>query len=222
MSEGQELSSSSVFGPGNNLVMGQIPPQKSDSQGPRERDTEVRRRLNAMDQTLSQAVRQWEESGELRRLRGRPIDLSDDSPEWFANRLLKQEGVSHPLLERGRDVDTMKAEADAVAERLRSLGRRLAHEHPTDSAVRSFNQLRQSMLDDYQRRLLALNRGVLAFNSTVPDMLHKRQISVSDAVKRLAEEVPALSRAGLPLPDDGTRLELGLWQRIVRLLHISR
>ena len=201
--------------------MSHFHPRDSDSRKPPERETEMRKRLNAMDKTLSHAVRRWEESGELRRLRGQPIDLSEDSPEWFINRLLKKEGVTHPLLERGRDVETMRSEADAVAQRMRTLGRNMAQEPQTDSAIRSFNQLRNRMLDDYRRRLLALNRGVVAFNLTVPDALHKRQVSVNDLVRQLADEVPALSRA-MPASEGSGQLEQGWWQRILRLVRQSR
>lgn len=76
--------------------------------------------MTAIEETLKRSVRQWNESGELSRLHGQPLDLSDDSPEWFVNRLLNKEGFSHPTIEAGRDVEDLSDEADRTRERLRA------------------------------------------------------------------------------------------------------
>ena len=82
----------------------------------------VRRLREVAAQAEEQAMGRIQ-SGEIRHLHGKPLDLSDDSPTWFVNKLLKREGYSHPLIERGREVDTVQREVDAIVADLRRLNR---------------------------------------------------------------------------------------------------
>src|SRR2546423_4723064 len=58
----------------------------------------------AAEDATAAAVTEWQDSGELRHLHGRPLDLSDDSPDWFLHRMLKQQATvpSSPITSRPR------------------------------------------------------------------------------------------------------------------------
>src|SRR5438309_10827352 len=78
----------------------------------------VRRMRRRAEEETSDAIRRMEESGEIRHLHGRPLQLNDD-PEWLAARVLKQAGFTHPVLERARDLDEPTQAAEDVLDRLR-------------------------------------------------------------------------------------------------------
>lgn len=132
---------------------------------------------------MSQAMRQWEESGETEQLRGRPLDLSDDSPEWFANRLLKKEGYSHPLIERARDIDALVAEAEAIKDRIRELESRHACAGKVAETI-----LKGRLLSEYRERPEEANRQIRSYNLGAPQALHRRLIPVRDMATSLDEE----------------------------------
>lgn len=156
------------------------------------------------------------QSGELRHLHGKPLDLDDDSPAWFANKLLKREGFSHPLIERGRELEVVQREADRVLERLRRRYEALATaaSPPTEDQIESFNAGRESALDDYREALRGLNRAIMFHNLAVPETLHRRPILIEATLERAAREIPALDP---PRPRSTTP---SWWRRLWR--HGSR
>src|SRR5947209_1900023 len=112
-------------------------------------------------------IRSLEESGELRHLHGKPLDLSDDSPNWFIARALKRNGFSHPLLERAREVDAAEAEADGFLDRLRERRSR-QEDSGTPDAAGAFNDALPHLLNDYRRTLEALHTAIRVFNLAAP------------------------------------------------------
>lgn len=152
-----------------------------------ERANQIRK--NA-DEVTADAIRRIHESGELRHLYGRPLDLDDD-PDWLATRVLKQQGFSHPLIERGRELDEPRRAVDRLADRLRRRARPMASgEGKSAAEISNFNEWRASALDDYRTALIALNRAIRDFNLQAPEALHQRPIPVDESVLRLARDVP--------------------------------
>jgi len=153
--------------------------------------------MAAIDEIIEDAMRRWRDAGDLKRLEGRPLDLSDQSPDWFANRMLKNEGFSHPAIEKGKDVDQLLREAEEIAEQLRK-----HHAAPRGcpmpgGTVAWYGPLRRRLLAGYREKLETYNRAVLGFNLTVPDVLHKRPARVEELVARL-QEATRLEEATLP------------------------
>jgi DnaJ-like protein len=154
----------------------------------------IRKRAAEAERELEEALRLAHEQGELRHLYGKPLDLSDDSPEWLVNRTLKQAGFSHPALERGKELDAAQPEADALLERLRRRRSWLAGPQsrciPEQAAA--FNDLRQRTLEAYGEKLNQLNRDIRDYNLGAPASLHRRHIDVQQAVARAGLEIPPL------------------------------
>lgn len=170
----------------------------------------LQKRREAALEAEDQLVRKTQERGELRSLQGRPLDLSDDTPSWFLNRLLRREGVSHPLIERGRDVDEAIA---ALWNRLEPLRRRYerltaqgASVSAHDAAV--YNLRRQEILDEVRERIPELNRLIRDHNLTVPDALHRRPFPLRETIERLEVEIPPLTTPE-PKHETGARLRSG-------------
>ncbi len=159
----------------------------------------ARRLRDAAQEAEDQAMRRAAE-GELQHLQGKPLDLSDDSPAWFLNRMLKREGFSHPLIERGKEVDQVQGDVDRIARSLRN-----AHARLTDAGyvgtvdqVRGFNIMRMHGLGEYREALGRLNRAIMFHNLGVPESLHRRPVLIEDAIERLAEEVPEIPEPVTP------------------------
>ncbi len=163
-----------------------------------ERARELRRKAR---EATGEAVRQFEESGELRHLYGQRLDLGDDSPDWFLHRMLKRDGLSLPLIERGKDIDDAESAAAAIVERLRRRREWLsgpeARLTPAESS--RFNEYRERGLAEYRERLVALNKAILDYNLTAPTPLHRRGIIVDHAVARVAADIAPLE-ATAPTP----------------------
>ncbi len=158
-------------------------------------------RQKARDAT-TEMVRAIEQHGELSHLHGRPLDLGDDGPDWFLHRMLKQDGLSLPLIERSKDIDTLERETSAILERLRRrrewlLGRAAACA-PAEAA--GFNDQRGRTLEEYREHLVALNKAILDYNLTAPTPLHRRGIIVDRAVDEAADGVPPLSASAAAPP----------------------
>jgi hypothetical protein len=146
--------------------------------------TEQAKRMTAIEETLRMSVGQWSESGEPSRLQGQPLDLSDDTPQWFAIRLLKKEGFSHPTIEMGHGVDYLAQEADGIREQLRahcslaySAGQRMRIE-----------STRRRLIAHYRGRLMEYNRAVLDFNLRAPVVMQKRTVNVERLAAGLESE----------------------------------
>ena len=165
-----------------------------------ERARELRQR--AQDATV-EAVRAIEENGELRHLYGQPLDLGDDSPDWFLHRMLKRDDLSLPLIERGKDIDVAARDAAEIIARLRR--RRVWLTSPearlTTAAAGDFNAYRTRMLEEYRAGLVALNRVILDYNLTAPSALHRRGVIVNQAVEQATAEIRPLEATDLdPTP----------------------
>jgi len=156
-----------------------------------ERSQEVRRKAR---EATGEAVRQFEESGELRHLYGQRLDLGDDGPDWFLHRMLKRDGLSLPLIERGKDIDDTERAATVIVERLRRrrawLSGPEARLTPAESS--RFNEYRERGLEEYRDRLVALNKAILDYNLTAPTPLHRHGIIVDHAVAHVADDIPPL------------------------------
>jgi hypothetical protein len=74
---------------------------------------------------MASMMREMHERGELRHVHGKPLALEEDDPAWLAARMLKEEGFSHPLLERRNDVQWQLQVADARIDRLLQRRKRL-------------------------------------------------------------------------------------------------
>jgi hypothetical protein len=178
-----------------------------------ERAQQIRK---AAEDATTSAVHDWQESGELRHLHGRPLDLSDDSPDWLLHRLLKQQGFSLPIIERGRDLDEAQRRAEAIAERLRRRHAWLVRPEAryTPEQARAFNESRQRALDDYRAALVALNRAILDYNLMAPAPLQRRGYLVDQVVADLSREIPPLDEpAPAPAPAAPSWMRAA-WQRL--------
>ncbi len=178
-----------------------------------ERARELRKK--SQDAT-TEMVRAIEQHGELSHLHGRPLDLGEDGPDWFLHRMLKQDGLSLPLLERGKDIDALETETEAIVERPRRHREWLAGWEAglvlADAAA--FNDDRERALDEYRERLIALNKAILDYNLTAPTPLHRRGLIVDRVVARAAAEIAPLE-ATAPEP---ARTQIQSWRDKVRRL----
>ncbi len=175
----------------------------------------LRTRREAALEIEEQLLQEARERDELRALWGRPLDLSDESPNWFMNRLLRREGVSHPLIERGRDVDEAIAEVWRLLEPVRQRHARLTALEPqvTERDASAFNLRREHALEEARVRLPELNRVIRDHNLMVPDALHRRPFPLAETLERLASEIPPIE-AQVP---EGGRQQEG-WRRHMRKL----
>jgi hypothetical protein len=165
-----------------------------------ERARDIQKRAeNATDE----AMRAIHETGELRHLHGKPLDLSDTSPDWLVNRVLKEQGFSHPLIERGKEIAAAESQVEGALEPLRRRRRWLERPgaHATLEQINAFNQRRERVLREYRSGLEKLNRDLRDYNLTVPDALHRRLYPVDDMVSRAAAEVPPLPVPARPTPE---------------------
>jgi hypothetical protein len=139
----------------------------------------VTSREPAVEELLRRAAGQWHESGDLSHLKEHPIDLSDTSENWFANRLLRREGFSHPLIERGKDIDERLSQVDQIEAALTTVSggpSRRSPEALTGRRVRLPDELRQ-ILDQ-------LSVDIFAYNTLVPTAMQKPVIDVEGRVAR--------------------------------------
>jgi hypothetical protein len=161
----------------------------------------------AQDST-AEAMREWEQNGALRHLHGKRLDLSDDSPDWFVHNLLKHEGLGPPALERAKDLDAARHEAERIVERIRRRRAWLVRPEArcTPEAAQAFNAAREHALDEYRAALTELNRAILTYNLTAPSPLHRRGIIVDSVVESAARDVLPLEvtvASAAPAPHPG-------------------
>ena len=155
--------------------------------------------LKKSQDALSTAVRDAEETGELRHLYGQRLDLSDDSPEWFVRKLLKREGVAPPLIERGKDLNVAQQAAEGIVERLRRRRDWLASPQArcTPEQAARFNAMRLAALDEYRGALTDLNRAIRDYNLVAPLPMHRRGYRVERVLDRAGAEIPPLDPAAM-------------------------
>jgi hypothetical protein len=170
----------------------------------------------AAEDATTAAVTEWQDSGELRHLHGRPLDLSDDSPDWLLHRILKQQGFSLPIIERGKDLDEAQRRAVAIVERLRRRRAWLVRPeaHCTPEQAQAFNTSRVRALAEYRTALGELNRAILDYNLTAPPALHRRGYVVDQVVAGLAQEIPPLDEpTPAPAPAAAPSWVRAVWRR---------
>ena len=170
----------------------------------------------AAEDATTAAVNEWQDSGALQHLHGRPLDLSDDSPDWLLHRMLKQQGFSLPIIERGKDLDEAQRRATAIVERLRR--RRVWLVRPearcTPEQVHAFNASRVRALEEYRTALGELNRAIRDYNLTAPLALHRRGYIVDQVVAGLAQEIPPLDEpTSAPAPAAAPSWVRAVWRR---------
>jgi len=165
----------------------------------------------SLDAEIEEVIAAIEETGEIRHLHGHPLDLSDDSLNWYMAKTLKREGFTHPLLERGREVDAERKEIDAP---LRKLARRREWlvrpgGRYTAEEARIFNEARRYALDEYRENLTRLNIRIRDYNLGVQTSLQRRLISIKRAMEEAESAV-----LSLPLPEIPASPRRGFWQRL--------
>jgi hypothetical protein len=183
-----------------------------------ERAQQIRK---AAEDATTAAVNEWQDSGELRHLHGRPLDLSDDGPDWLLHRMLKQQGFSLPIIERGKDLDEAQHRATAIVERLRRRRAWLVRPEArcTPEQARAFNEARVHALAEYRAALGTLNRAILDYNLAAPPALQRRGYIVDQVVAALAEQIPPLDDpAPAPAPTTAPSWVRAVWRRF----HIAR
>jgi hypothetical protein len=174
----------------------------------------MRRRVAKLEEATSEHMSWLEESGELRHLHGKPLDLSDD-PNWLVTRVLKQAGFSHPLLEQRKE---LYAPLAPVEGRLDALSRRREWLlRPESRSVREdyrrFDADRARALEEYRERLAEVNRGIRDFNLTAPDALHERPIRTDVMMQQIEERIPAIDEP-VVLEERRTRSRRPWWQTL--------
>ena len=160
----------------------------------------VRRLRSRAEEQTEETMRRLHESGEISHLYGKPLDLRND-PEWLATQVLKQQGFTHPLLERARDLEEPQRAADLVLERLTRRRSWLANpaSRATLEDIEAFNAQRTRALDEYRDKLHRLNRAISDYNLVVPEAIQRRPVLVDSAVERAALEIPALAPPEIPV-----------------------
>jgi hypothetical protein len=168
----------------------------------------------AAEDATAAAVNEWQDSGALQHLHGRPLDLSDDSPDWLLHRMLKQQGFSLPIIERGKDLDEAQRRAAAIVERLRRRRAWLVRPEArcTPEQVHAFNASRVGALEEYRAALGELNRAIRDYNLTAPPALHRRGYIIDQVVAGLAEEIPPLHEH-TPTPAAAPSWVRAVWRR---------
>src|SRR5919197_5348116 len=143
------------------------------------------------EEATTAAVNEWQDSGALQHLHGQPLDLSDDSPDWLLHRILKQQGFSLPIIERGKDLDEAQRHAAAIVERLRRRRAWLVRPEArcTPEQVHAFNASRLRALEEYRTALGELNRAIRDYNLTAPPALHRRGGILCPGGGRTAPEI---------------------------------
>lgn len=156
---------------------------------PRERNRGLPR-----EEELAELVRAAQESGELRHLYGRPLDLTDTSPDWFITRTLRREGVTHPALQRRRELEAQRSDVEAIVDQLRRRRDRVASFGAERFPWRAhdFNASREYELRRYRERLQVFNRAVRDYNITVPTALQFPYAQIEEEVRRAEGQVPVL------------------------------
>lgn len=162
-------------------------------------------------------MKEMHERGELSHLQGKPLALEEDDPAWLVTRMLKQEGFSHPLLERRQEVELQLRSADARIDRLARRRQELQEEQLSTAPeiASAFNDGRRIALQEYRESLPKLNRAIRDYNLTVPMPLHITPVQIDAQIARVEQLVPELQ------PEDfGHGRRSGSWW--TRLRHGAR
>jgi DnaJ homolog subfamily C member 28 len=133
---------------------------------------------------IEDVIRRAMDNGEFDNLpgKGKPLDLSNDSVldpmNAIVHRILKKNGVSHPLLEARK---AFRSEADRSRDELKGAWRRFCSGGSPDDwtiAVRKF-----------QEQVHSINRQIRIFNLKAPSpALHGLLIDAGEEIKALQEQ----------------------------------
>ena len=150
--------------------------------------------VEAGEDALTVTMRDLHERGDLRHLYGRKLDLNDDGPDWLLRRCLRQDGFSHPVVERAHELERARREADALVERARRRRAWLVNPEARATAAdrRAFDTGRLAMLHEYRAALVTLDRAIHDHNLSAPAALHRRGLRVDDLVDAAAREIAPL------------------------------
>jgi len=177
--------------------------------------------VKAGQDATAEAMRSWQENGELRHVQGKRLDLADNGPDWLVNHLLKQNDGVPPLIDRGRDLDRLQRETDAIVERLRNRRAWLTGGEAgcAPHLAQAFNESRARGLEEYRKALAALDRAIRDYNLVAPSALHRYGIRVDHTMDQVAREIPPLpvESAASTSPDTALEQRRGvprLWQRL--------
>jgi hypothetical protein len=160
----------------------------------------MRRRQHLVEDATERVVREIEESGALRHMHGKPLDLNDD-PDWLMARVLKDAGFSHPVIERQKEI---LAPLQALQPRLERLSQRrnwllLRPDSSTRAEdARVFNLDRDALVEEYRSEIADVNRGIRDFNLSAPEALHQRALKVAEILAGVEAKVPRLSPELVP------------------------
>ncbi len=174
----------------------------------------LKRVVDKAERDLAERMQEMHERGEMRHLYGKRLAIEEEDLDRLVARMLKQEGFSHPALERRQEVEAELAAADSIIERLRQRRASLL-ERCSDTPVEAahgFNDGRRFTLEEYRGRLAAVNRSIRDYNLTVPDALQVRPVMIDRHMERIERSVP-------PVDTDLFRTEptkRGLWVRVRR------
>jgi hypothetical protein len=179
----------------------------------------LRRAYDDAEDRLSSMMQEMHERGELRHLQGKQLSLEEGDPAWLVTRMLKQEGFSHPLLERRHEVEQQLRAADARIDRMVLRRERLVEEQATTAPeiATAFNVARRHDLREYRECLAELNRAIRDYNLTVPMPLQVMPVQTEVQMKRVEDLVPCLEpeRFGLSQSAGSWRTRVPRWRQRV-------
>jgi hypothetical protein len=135
----------------------------------------MRRRQRLVEDATERVVRELEETGALRHMHGKPLDLNDD-PDWLMARVLKDSGFSHPVIERQKEIlsplQALQPRLERLCQRRNWLLRAESQARPEDLHV--FNSDRDALLEEYRSKIADVNRGIRDFNLSAPGVASAR------------------------------------------------
>ncbi len=129
--------------------------------------------------------------------KGKPLRLDDDhyaGDKALAYRILKNNDIAPPEIERGREIDAEQARAEELLETLRRRRNALlgGKATPAAAARRMYNLVRDTTEAQYRDLLRAINSKTLSLNILAPAALHRRLVPIEARMQAFAAEFPRL------------------------------
>jgi DnaJ family protein C protein 28 len=129
--------------------------------------------------------------------KGKPLRLDDDfyaGDKALAYRVLKNNDVAPPEIERGREIDAELARAEELLETLRRRRNALLGGKATvpPAERRMYNLVRDKTEAQYGELLRAINSKALSLNILAPAALHRPLVPVEAKMRAFTEEFPRL------------------------------
>jgi len=149
---------------------------------------------------IEEIVHDAVERGEFNNLpgTGKPLNLDDENPyagdKAAGYRLLKQSGYAPPEIELLKEIRRERARLEQKLDRLRARGKRLRTRAvpPFQSEKRAYNNAVTKAIQQYDEQLRGLNHRILAFNLSVPPLMHAPILHVEQLVRQFQESCPLL------------------------------